>query len=232
MAMLGERSTRNERDYQVAWQAAEAALMDAQFDIRGPERLAGGADRALHAGQHERLPARLQHDRRASAACASRRSKASRCGRSVDFLDDSGTPDRRVRHLHRAHLRLRRHRRQAGALPRYMIESVRDSTPMGSAASRIQADHVPHHVDGLRPARGRAGRAADRVQEGMNDATAMTQRCASPCARRPARPAGAIVLAARPSSALPSATRRRRSSRRSRSPPSRCTHAARAPSRR
>ena len=36
MAMLAERSARNDRDYQVAWQAAEAALMDAQFDIRGP----------------------------------------------------------------------------------------------------------------------------------------------------------------------------------------------------
>ena len=36
IALLGERTTRNERDYQIAWQAAEAALMDAQFDIRGP----------------------------------------------------------------------------------------------------------------------------------------------------------------------------------------------------
>ena len=36
IALMGERQTRNERDYQIAWQAAEAALMDAQFDIRGP----------------------------------------------------------------------------------------------------------------------------------------------------------------------------------------------------
>lgn len=35
LAMMGERSTRNDRDMQIAWQAAEAALLDAQFDIEG-----------------------------------------------------------------------------------------------------------------------------------------------------------------------------------------------------
>lgn len=36
ISIMGERSARNDRDYQVAWQGAEAALMDAEFDIRGP----------------------------------------------------------------------------------------------------------------------------------------------------------------------------------------------------
>ncbi len=36
IALLGERGTRNDRDKQIAWQAAEAALMDAEFDMRGP----------------------------------------------------------------------------------------------------------------------------------------------------------------------------------------------------
>lgn len=35
VAMMGERGTRNDRDQQVAWQAAEAALIDAEFDIEG-----------------------------------------------------------------------------------------------------------------------------------------------------------------------------------------------------
>lgn len=35
VAMMGERGTRNDRDQQIAWQAAEAALMDAEFDIEG-----------------------------------------------------------------------------------------------------------------------------------------------------------------------------------------------------
>ena len=35
IAMMGERATRNDRDQQVAWQAAEVALLDAEFDIEG-----------------------------------------------------------------------------------------------------------------------------------------------------------------------------------------------------
>ena len=35
ISMMGERSTRNERDMQVAWQGAEAGLIDAEFYIEG-----------------------------------------------------------------------------------------------------------------------------------------------------------------------------------------------------
>lgn len=36
IASMAERSARNDRDLQVAWQSAEAALIDAEFDIYGP----------------------------------------------------------------------------------------------------------------------------------------------------------------------------------------------------
>ncbi|VTU26580.1 pilus assembly PilX family protein [Variovorax sp. RA8] len=36
IALLAERGARNDRDMQMAWQAAEAALQDAEFDIHGP----------------------------------------------------------------------------------------------------------------------------------------------------------------------------------------------------
>lgn len=35
IAMMGERGTRNDRDMQIAWQAAEAGLIDVEFDIEG-----------------------------------------------------------------------------------------------------------------------------------------------------------------------------------------------------
>ena len=35
ISMMGERSARNDRDAQIAWQAGEAALIDAEFDIEG-----------------------------------------------------------------------------------------------------------------------------------------------------------------------------------------------------
>lgn len=36
ISMMGEKGARNDRDRQIVRQAAEAALMDAEFDIRGP----------------------------------------------------------------------------------------------------------------------------------------------------------------------------------------------------
>jgi type IV pilus assembly protein PilX len=36
LTLNSERATRYDRDYQIAFQAAEAALLDAEFDIRGP----------------------------------------------------------------------------------------------------------------------------------------------------------------------------------------------------
>lgn len=41
MVLLSERSTRFDRDWQIAYQGAEAALMDAEFDIRGPNTYSG-----------------------------------------------------------------------------------------------------------------------------------------------------------------------------------------------
>ena len=36
LVLMAERSSRFDRDWQIAFQAAEAALIDAEFDIRGP----------------------------------------------------------------------------------------------------------------------------------------------------------------------------------------------------
>ena len=41
MVLLSERSTRFDRDQQIAFQAAEAALLEAEFDIRGPNTKVG-----------------------------------------------------------------------------------------------------------------------------------------------------------------------------------------------
>ena len=55
ISLMGERSARNDRDMQVAWQAAEAALMDAQFDIHGDATAAGGT-RSVVFGQAPKDP--------------------------------------------------------------------------------------------------------------------------------------------------------------------------------
>lgn len=43
ISMMGERGARNDRDMQLAWQGAEAALVDAEVDLSGPN--SAGASR-------------------------------------------------------------------------------------------------------------------------------------------------------------------------------------------
>jgi len=48
IATMGERSARNDRDQQIAWQAAEAGLMDAELDI-DPNGMGTGSRRSTFA---------------------------------------------------------------------------------------------------------------------------------------------------------------------------------------
>ncbi|WP_374492822.1 PilX N-terminal domain-containing pilus assembly protein [Brachymonas sp.] len=41
LTLMAERSARNDRDMQIAWQASEAALLDAEMDIHGPDASSG-----------------------------------------------------------------------------------------------------------------------------------------------------------------------------------------------
>ena len=67
IALLGERSTRYDRDSQLAWQAAEAALIDAEYDIGG---VVGGTQPAARPGSlgGTRNPCAQQQYRGAVAA--------------------------------------------------------------------------------------------------------------------------------------------------------------------
>jgi type IV pilus assembly protein PilX len=46
ITVLSEHGARNDRDYQIAWQAAEAALLDAELDIEGQPESAYTGSRA------------------------------------------------------------------------------------------------------------------------------------------------------------------------------------------
>lgn len=47
ISLMSERGARNDRDQQIAWQSAEAALLDAEIDIYGPGTPATPARRAI-----------------------------------------------------------------------------------------------------------------------------------------------------------------------------------------
>lgn len=142
IALQGERQTRNERDYQIAWQAAEAALMDAQFDIRGPN--SGSAERvALFTPENTSnfVPGcNTSADFR--GMCAPSEGKP--VWAQVDFLNEGnnaptvayGTFTGRAFDSGATGVKPAR-------VPRYMIEVVRDLTPMGSAASNTGSKAAP-----------------------------------------------------------------------------------------
>ena len=53
IALMGERSSRNERDQQIAWQAAEAAMIDAELDIYS-ETTAGTPRKGIFDGKNSK----------------------------------------------------------------------------------------------------------------------------------------------------------------------------------
>lgn len=134
IALLSERSTRNERDYQVAWQAAEAALMDAQFDIRGPN--ADAKQRVALFNENNTSVFLPGCNKAADFRGLCWPSEGKPVWAQVDFLDDGANAPTVAygtftgRAFDSGGLGVKPAR-----LPRYMIEVVRDQTPMGSAST-------------------------------------------------------------------------------------------------
>lgn len=91
ISLLGERSTRYDRDYLIASQAAEAALMDAEFDIRGPVAT-GFADSRFAQFNQTNLGifiAGCGSDTTSRGLCEPNADEAKPLWATVDFLDES-----------------------------------------------------------------------------------------------------------------------------------------------
>ena len=155
------------------------------FDIRSPNSSGLHQRVALFNEQHQRFPAQLQHDPRPPRPVRRRRGPNRRrstspttAGRRSNTARTPGAPStpaapacgRRVR--------------------RVIIEWLPDATP-AAARDQGQTDHLPDHGDGLRHARGRAGRDADRRSEGVTDMATNHRlartRCSATCASAWAR---------------------------------------------
>jgi type IV pilus assembly protein PilX len=137
IALLGERSTRYDRDYLVATQAAEAALMDAEFDIRGPNAAASSVQRVDQFDQTNFgvfLP-NCGTSGKTQGLCEAYPDNVKPLWATVDFLDDSanapsvefGTFTGRTFDAGPTGIRPER-------APRYIIELIDDAAPGGSAA--------------------------------------------------------------------------------------------------
>lgn len=137
IALLGERSTRYDRDYLVASQAAEAALMDAEFDIRGPNSAASAVQRVDQFDQSTFgvfIPG-CGTTGKTQGLCEPYADTVKPVWASIDFLDNSstapsvefGTFTGRTFDAGSSGIKPERP-------PRYIVELIDDVTPGGNAA--------------------------------------------------------------------------------------------------
>lgn len=152
IALMGERSARNDRDYQLAWQAAEAALMDAEYDIRGPNPAAAarvdtfrptnlldfppscgnasaGVRRGLCAPAESGKPVWLTVNLEADAATTFATSIGTRTGRT--FAVGSGNDARPARE------------------PRYVIEAIADPEVFGNKSINNPTKKLVYRVTSM-----------------------------------------------------------------------------------
>jgi type IV pilus assembly protein PilX len=135
IALLGERSTRYDRDYLIATQSAEAALMDAEFDIRGPNTLVGNRVASFDQTNLGIFLPNCGNAGTTRGLCQPNADTVRPVWAEVDFLDETvnaptvayGTFTGRTFDAGTGGL-------QPARLPRYIIELIDDKTPGGNAA--------------------------------------------------------------------------------------------------
>jgi type IV pilus assembly protein PilX len=96
IALLGERSTRYDRDYLIASQAAEAALMDAEFDIRGPNTDAESRVALFTADNTGIFVPDCSNNPATRGLCEPKPESVKPVWASVDFMDEDAATARTV----------------------------------------------------------------------------------------------------------------------------------------
>lgn len=91
LTLLGEKAARNDRDRQVAFQAAEAALNDAEIDIMGPNAAASNRVCNIHSRRVELFAEGCGNTRDTRGLCATHASASTPLYESIDFEDSSSS---------------------------------------------------------------------------------------------------------------------------------------------
>jgi len=142
IALLGERSTRFDRDHQVAWQAAEAALIDAEYDIAGPNTSANQR-MATFAPQNTGLFLPTCGKTVATRGLCEQSTTATPIWAAIDFTitDPNSAPTVGFGEKTGFPFVSGTNGIQPSRLPRYIVEYVPDSRPGQDAAAR--PPHLP-----------------------------------------------------------------------------------------
>lgn len=137
MTLLAEKTTRFDRDQQIAFQAAEAALLDAEFDMRGSDVVVGSRENSFSSkdtvGFTDGCGTGLDQGK-----CTPSVEGSKPVWYSVDFTDTSsnaktvpyGAFTSRSYSVGSAGAR-------SEIAPRYIIEAIRDVSPGASVSSQV-----------------------------------------------------------------------------------------------
>jgi len=137
IALLGERATRYDRDYLIASQAAEAALMDAEFDIRGPNSADAATQRVsqFDGKNFSVFVAGCGTTGKSRGLCLPNADGAKPVWATVDFLDVSATAPT----VEFGQFTGRSFDAGSGIrpelAPRYIVELIDDGAPTGNAGA-------------------------------------------------------------------------------------------------
>jgi len=127
IVLMSERSGRYERDRQIAFQAAEAALLDAEFDMHG-----AGAVRATLFSDESNLgfEAGCGTSGSSRGLCLPAEAGQTPVWNTVDFTDDSDdAPTVALGDFTGRNFAAGIHGVQSARAPRYLIEVIVDPTP-------------------------------------------------------------------------------------------------------
>lgn len=89
LTLLGEKSARNDRDRQIAFQAAEAALSDAEIDIMGPNAATNSRVCDVHSRKIDLFTEGCGTTALNRGLCSTNTSTTNPLFKSVDFEDSS-----------------------------------------------------------------------------------------------------------------------------------------------
>lgn len=134
IVLQAEKSTRYDRDAQIAFQAAEAALLDAEFDIRGPNTSANQRLASFVTGSVVGFEDGCGTGSTQRGLCAPAVAGQKPVWYGVDFQDESsGAKTVKFGEFTGRTLSTGTSGIRPEILPRYIIEVIPDPTPGGSA---------------------------------------------------------------------------------------------------
>ena len=145
ISTMSERSARNDRDYQIAWQSSEAGLIDAENDLFGP----GASSRRSVFGPTTNLAAFEEGcgtSGNTRGLCALKLTTGKPAWVSVNFeLDDNSAPTTKYGDYTGRTFTARGPGVQPAREPRYVMEPIPDTVGAGSESRKL-GEEDPKYV--------------------------------------------------------------------------------------